>query len=81
MLVDTGAAVHCIFDDGPETWRDSEGRRAATPHMGGRPESKEVALKVLDIGSHGSDDPNSARRAFYQKPWWQDRCDCHATAA
>jgi len=36
---------------------------------------------VLDIGSHGSDDPNSARRAFYQKPWWQDRCDCHATAA
>ena len=52
MLVDTGAATHCVFAEGPAVWlHQQDGPAATTPHMGSRSESKEVSMKVLAIGS------------------------------
>lgn len=52
LLVDTGAATHCVFEEGPTIWQyRNDGRRTTTPHMGSRSESREVALKAVNIGS------------------------------
>ncbi len=52
MLVDTGAATHCVFQDGPILWLlNDQGHVTTTPHMGHRSESREVSLKALTVGS------------------------------
>ncbi len=52
MLVDTGAATHCVFAEGPAVWlRQQEGPATTTPHMGDRSLSRQVSMKVLSIGS------------------------------
>ena len=52
LLVDTGAAAHCVFEKGPIVWQHGcDGRRTTVPHMGSSSESREVALKTVDIGS------------------------------
>jgi len=52
LLVDTGAAAHCIFEERPKIWqRRNDGSRATVSYMGSSSESKEVALKAVNIGS------------------------------
>ncbi len=51
-LVDTGAAVHCVFREGPVIWLlNNQGPDATTPHMGDRSRSRQVSLNSISIGS------------------------------
>jgi predicted aspartyl protease len=52
MLVDTGAASFCLFEDGPRVWqyRRIADRAASVPHMGGASRSIEVPLRALKMG-------------------------------
>jgi predicted aspartyl protease len=51
FLVDTGAATHGVFQEGPILWLlNYQGRVATTPHMGDRSASSEVSLYALRIG-------------------------------
>jgi len=52
MLVDTGAAVHSVFQEGPIIWLlNNKGPVATTPHMGDRSRSQEVSMYSFSIGS------------------------------
>jgi len=51
MLVDTGAAVHCVFENGPVVWlRHQEDPTEITPHMGGSSQAREVSMEALAVG-------------------------------
>ncbi len=52
LLVDTGATAHCVFKEGPIICQHrNDGSRATISYMGSSSESKEVALKTVNIGS------------------------------